>query len=1300
MLKYLFICNIIYCSVLIAQTSRDEVIQITSPTDGEILLESQIIVTFDVATFFQIDEQQCDYCDGHLKVFLDQDSIGVITSANQTSYTISGLSAGTHFLEIEAVQPYGESFDPMVNDTVSFIYGNVEGCPPELLTVFGGDEENILSWTEPTGGSGCGDFVVTGLPFSDTGTNLGMGDEWPVSSGTSQGEDVAYTFNVSQTVTITVDMCSELTDYDCKLEIFTNDNDCLNPISTGNYDDDGPFNSCPESPATYTPSLLENVTLSPGQYYIVVDGYGGATGNYGINITTSGRNNYSLIENTIKTEWPLEEVKMAEQGLTEEEIESITEQVMESYRNPPQSSSRDIPEECGIFITYRIYDSETNSIIDETTDLNWSHGPLVNGTEHCYYVTALYEQGETVISSNVACGIPQSFTASPPTNVSATPLDEEVLVYWTDPTVTQLGIPYLETFHQDSGLIDLWLIDGDNWVVSSFYGNPIPAMQFSYNPTVEDYEQSLFSPVIPIGNQTSVEVSFDIFLSDYINGEQDDEYLSAEYFTGTGWAEIETWRADTSFDWTTYTDTIDNLTNSLQVRFRAHGVNSFDINYWLVDNFRANGVTRNEYDFAGYNVYYGTDENNLQLFNTDIVLSETDVYVTGLTNGVEYTFGVASVHEGEPFYYSDTITSTATPIWLYGDISGVITDPNGATLDSVIVSSGDESDTTGTDGTFTLWNLDVGTNSVTARRSGFSTSNEDVAVLAQEDPTVQNLVLSPDMKVPHQLTAKALDEQVYLEWRTPTYGSSLVSLQGTWSIVGDWNCDGGSDFTVDFTFNDDGTFSYPDNYGQPTYGGTWGVESGTVELSAGNYGTCDAVTFDFTAWVIFDYYLTTYYITHDGEQGFGVMDSEGDGSKDGDLLATRVSESTNQFTIDALHYDENSLEILGEAPDDISELSWVTIHDLLNREEELIEYRVYEVAADELDTLVATVVTDTFATVTASPNYLEHCYNVKAFWYTGDPSDGGYGQLESIASNLACTIPYKFGDADFDNDVDITDVLAVVDFILEEDVPTEDQIRNCDVNSDEEINIADVVMMVDIIFGGTGRIVGVDAGEIAYIDLKTDFKKSLLTFEIEYNGPVRGIEFELKFDPTMVNVMPPSLLNFQENVMISYTEKEPGILKVLAADLQGGHIEATDNSYMSIPVEFMGNERENSFVTLDGIKLAGADGSLINTVSRTNSSEVKVIPGAFALHQNFPNPFNPSTEIRFDLPEAGNVSLAIYNLMGQKIRTLSSDNMTPGYHAIIWDGTNDIGSQVATGMYFYSIQSNEFQATKKMLFLK
>ena len=98
-------------------------------------------------------------------------------------------------------------------------------------------------------------------------------------------------------------------------------------------------------------------------------------------------------------------------------------------------------------------------------------------------------------------------------------------------------------------------------------------------------------------------------------------------------------------------------------------------------------------------------------------------------------------------------------------------------------------------------------------------------------------------------------------------------------------------------------------------------------------------------------------------------------------------------------------------------------------------------------------------------------------------------------------------------------------------------------------------------------------------------------------------------------------------------------------------------------------------VSLKGITIVGADGSIIKSMARTESSEIKAIPVSFALQQNFPNPFNPSTEIRFDLPENDNVTLAVYNMMGQKIKTLTSGNMSAGYHSIIWNGTNDSGSK-------------------------
>jgi flagellar hook assembly protein FlgD len=98
--------------------------------------------------------------------------------------------------------------------------------------------------------------------------------------------------------------------------------------------------------------------------------------------------------------------------------------------------------------------------------------------------------------------------------------------------------------------------------------------------------------------------------------------------------------------------------------------------------------------------------------------------------------------------------------------------------------------------------------------------------------------------------------------------------------------------------------------------------------------------------------------------------------------------------------------------------------------------------------------------------------------------------------------------------------------------------------------------------------------------------------------------------------------------------------------------------------------------------------------------ESEITPIQFALHQNYPNPFNPHTEISFDIPEMTDINVSVFNLMGQKVKTLVNDNITPGYHTIMWDGTNDKGLQVSTGMYFYTLQSSEKRVMRKMLFLK
>ena len=125
-----------------------------------------------------------------------------------------------------------------------------------------------------------------------------------------------------------------------------------------------------------------------------------------------------------------------------------------------------------------------------------------------------------------------------------------------------------------------------------------------------------------------------------------------------------------------------------------------------------------------------------------------------------------------------------------------------------------------------------------------------------------------------------------------------------------------------------------------------------------------------------------------------------------------------------------------------------------------------------------------------------------------------------------------------------------------------------------------------------------------------------------------------------------------------------------------------------------------SIVEIENVKLVGADGGLVDVVVRTNNSKINFIPSTFALKQNYPNPFNPKTEIKFDVPEAGFITLTVHNMLGQKVKTLKSEQFKAGYYAVTWDGTNDIGSLLSSGMYFYSIQTADYQSTKKMLFLK
>jgi hypothetical protein len=94
------------------------------------------------------------------------------------------------------------------------------------------------------------------------------------------------------------------------------------------------------------------------------------------------------------------------------------------------------------------------------------------------------------------------------------------------------------------------------------------------------------------------------------------------------------------------------------------------------------------------------------------------------------------------------------------------------------------------------------------------------------------------------------------------------------------------------------------------------------------------------------------------------------------------------------------------------------------------------------------------------------------------------------------------------------------------------------------------------------------------------------------------------------------------------------------------------------------------------------------------------LPTEFALHNNYPNPFNPVTNILYDIPEVSEVNLEIYNVMGQRVRTLVQGTQEPGRYQIVWNATNDFGQALSSGMYIYRIQAGDFVSVKKLVLMK
>jgi hypothetical protein len=163
---------------------------------------------------------------------------------------------------------------------------------------------------------------------------------------------------------------------------------------------------------------------------------------------------------------------------------------------------------------------------------------------------------------------------------------------------------------------------------------------------------------------------------------------------------------------------------------------------------------------------------------------------------------------------------------------------------------------------------------------------------------------------------------------------------------------------------------------------------------------------------------------------------------------------------------------------------------------------------------------------------------------------------------------------------------------------------------------------------------------------------------------------------------------------------EDGLLRIAGSSGNGSENGSLVKLNFTVAEDFDGEEIE---VTVSKYRLnENVEG--VNVVGLFTKSamgiESDLIPGQYALHQNHPNPFNPITQIKYDLPEDALVNITIYDIMGRSIKSLVNSNQSAGYRSIQWNATNNLGEPVSAGMYIYMIQAGEYRKTKKMVLLK
>ncbi len=300
-----------------------------------------------------------------------------------------------------------------------------------------------------------------------------------------------------------------------------------------------------------------------------------------------------------------------------------------------------------------------------------------------------------------------------------------------------------------------------------------------------------------------------------------------------------------------------------------------------------------------------------------------------------------------------------------------------------------------------------------------------------------------------------------------------------------------------------------------------------------------------------------------------------------------------------------------------------------------------------------------------NPRFIYHCWNDGKFYVGGEQ-----GLMKADVPSVWETVEFFDGKYCYD-------MVSSYDNYI---VSTNEGIYYSDDAGQNWYPSNTIVDISDLEIGQNGLVYGIFPG-VSY--------SSGLWSSNDY-----GVNWEVEFWDVMMSSVS---FDEQDSLFIGWEEPNGSNQGVAQYSPSTGNYSLMNNG---LPNVYVNKLTYHPFLIYPNIICCTDDGTYMLSDYGGTESDESVIQDQILEMSNYPNPFNPSTTISYQLKEQSNIEIAIYNIKGQKVKTLVSEVLTEGEHSVVWNGRDYNNDQVGSGIYFYSIRTPDYFSTRKMILMK